>query len=52
MKIIKFLTSGPVNDLKRDGFLDNHRMRAKREQDYGGLLVIKWFASNYAKDLY
>ena len=37
---------------KVDGFLDNISMRAKREQDYGGLLVIKWFASNYAKYLY
>jgi len=26
-------------------------MKAKREQAYGDLLVIKLFASNYARDL-
>ena len=27
------------------------RMKAKRDQAYGDLLVIKRFASNYARDL-
>jgi hypothetical protein len=27
------------------------RMKAKREQAYGDLLIIKLFASNYARDL-
>jgi hypothetical protein len=33
------------------GFLDNYRMKAKREQIYGELMVIKLFASNYTRDL-
>jgi hypothetical protein len=28
------------------------RMKAKREQAYGDLLIIKLFASNYARDLF
>ena len=37
--------------MKSNGFLDNLRMKAKREQMDDKLMVIKLFASNYARDL-
>jgi hypothetical protein len=40
-----------VNDLKSSGFLDNYSMKAKRKRVDEELMVIKLFASNYARDL-
>ena len=43
----------PVNDLKSNGFLDNYSMKSTKEQvNEDILMVIKLFASNYARDLY
>ena len=44
-------TVRPVNDLKSIGFLDNLSYDAKREQSKEEMMVIKLFASNYARDL-
>ena len=44
-------TVRPVNDLKSSGFLDNPRMKSKKEQVEDKLMVIKLFGSNYARDL-
>jgi hypothetical protein len=51
MKIIKFLISGPVNDLKSSGFWITSHRKAKREQVDEEMMIIKLFRSNCARDL-